>query len=142
MLYCVIICAASALVLAWAADELTPEEFARRAAWFEAYCRAIDERSVFEPPVEGLRYACPCCHHFTLKERGSYDICSVCFWEDDGQDDPYADDIRGGPNRGLSLTQARINYAAMGAVETRLLPHVREPRPEELGNGDRQKRIS
>jgi hypothetical protein len=55
----------------------------------------------------------------------------VCFWEDDGQDDSDADIVRGGPNYTLSLTEARANYARIGACEERVLPHVRPPRPEE-----------
>jgi hypothetical protein len=42
-------------------------------------------------------------------ERGGFEICPVCFWEDDGQDDPDADVVLGGPNGQLSLTQARNN---------------------------------
>jgi hypothetical protein len=42
----------------------------------------------------------------TLNERGGWEICAVCFWEDDGQDDHDADNVRGGPNGALSLTQA------------------------------------
>ncbi|MGO4748826.1 CPCC family cysteine-rich protein [Streptomyces sp. 2MCAF27] len=38
---------------------------------------------------------------------------------------------RGGPYRGLSLTEARSNFAAMGASDERRLPHVRNPLPEE-----------
>jgi hypothetical protein len=37
-------------------------------------------------------------------------MCPVCWWEDDGQDDRDADEVRGGPNGVLSLTQARANY--------------------------------
>ncbi|MEW9527386.1 hypothetical protein [Microbispora sp. NPDC049125] len=29
----------------------------------------------------------------------------VCFWEDDGQDDHDADEVHGGPDFELSLTQ-------------------------------------
>ena len=48
-------------------------------------------------PAEG-RWAlpCPCCGFVTLPERGADDICPVCFWEDDGQDDHDADEVRGG----------------------------------------------
>ena len=46
----------------------------------------------------------------TLSERGGFEICSVCWWEDDGQDDADADVVRGGPNGDLSLTQARKNF--------------------------------
>ncbi|MDW6061817.1 CPCC family cysteine-rich protein [Streptomyces sp. FXJ1.4098] len=76
-------------------------------------------------------YACPCCGFLTLSRRGYYEICPVCYWEDDGQDNHDADEARGGPNRGLSLTEARSNFAAMGASDERRLPHVRNPLPEE-----------
>lgn len=45
-----------------------------------------------------------------LSERGGYEICRLCNWEDDGQDDPHADEVWGGPNGGYSLTQARLNF--------------------------------
>jgi hypothetical protein len=61
-----------------------------------------------------------------------YEICPVCYWEDDGQDDADADEVLGGPNGSLSLTAARQNYAAFGACEQRMLEHVRPPRPDEL----------
>lgn len=76
-------------------------------------------------------HACPCCRYLTLDERSGYDICPVCFWEDDGQDDHDADEVRGGPNSRLSLAQARQNYAAFGACERRHLRHVRPPTAEE-----------
>nr|WP_230058046.1 CPCC family cysteine-rich protein [Agrobacterium fabrum] len=87
---------------------------------------------VHEPPRENVSYQCPCCKYLTLKERGGYDICPVCYWEDDGQDDPYADQVRGGPNYHLSLTQARENFKAFGAVEERLREFARPPTEEEL----------
>lgn len=55
----------------------------------------------------------------TLDERGGFEICPVCFWEDDGQDDHDADVVRGGPNAELSLTEARENYAQFGATARR-----------------------
>jgi len=74
---------------------------------------------------------CPCCRCLTLDSRGGFEICPVCFWEDDGQDDDDADIVRGGPNRDLSLTQARKNYAAFGACDRSALEHVRPATPEE-----------
>ncbi len=56
------------------------------------------------------REKCPCCGYPTLSERGIYDICELCNWEDDGQDDPYADEVWGGPNKDYSLTEARKNF--------------------------------
>jgi hypothetical protein len=29
---------------------------------------------------------CPCCDCFTLEERRVWEICPVCYWEDDGHD--------------------------------------------------------
>jgi len=53
---------------------------------------------------------CPCCGYPTLTERRAYEICPICDWEDDGQDDPHADVIRGGPNGKYSLSEARSNF--------------------------------
>ncbi|MEJ0049461.1 MAG: CPCC family cysteine-rich protein [Rhodospirillales bacterium] len=49
-------------------------------------------------------YRCPCCRSLTLCSRAQDEICPVCYWEDDGQDDHDADQIRGGPNRNLIPT--------------------------------------
>jgi hypothetical protein len=54
---------------------------------------------------------CPCCGYPTLKQRGQNELCFLCDWEDDGQDDADASDVRGGPNGDLSLTEARANFA-------------------------------
>lgn len=75
---------------------------------------------------------CPCCGHRTLVERAAFEICPVCFWEDDGQGDTDADEVRGGPNHDLSLTVARRNYREFGACEQRVLQSARAPLPEEL----------
>jgi hypothetical protein len=80
----------------------------------------------------GLLLRCPCCLCATLTGRGGYEICQVCFWEDDGQDDLDADVVFGGPNGALSLTEARANFRQFGACEERSLAFVRSPRPEEL----------
>lgn len=31
-----------------------------------------------------MKYKCPCCGYYTFDEKpnGNYDICEVCFWED------------------------------------------------------------
>lgn len=87
--------------------------------------------NVSKPPEPGKNYPCPCCGFKTLPERGGYDICPVCFWEDDGQDDHDAGDIRGGPNGTLSLSQARQNFAVYGASERRFVSKVRPPSEEE-----------
>ncbi len=56
------------------------------------------------------RQNCPCCGYPTLEERRGWEICCLCNWEDDGQDDPHADKVWGGPNQDYSLTEARENF--------------------------------
>ena len=53
---------------------------------------------------------CPCCRFKTLEKLGDDEICPVCFWHDDAQTDAIADEVWGGPNDLLSLTEARGNY--------------------------------
>lgn len=74
-----------------------------------------------------MKYPCPCCGYKTLDEEppGTYDICEICFWEDD--DIQFEDpDYEGGANV-PSLNQARKNYLAFGACERRCLEFVRKP---------------
>ena len=77
------------------------------------------------------RYACPCCRALTLRERGGFEICPVCWWEDDGQGDADAEVARGGPNGTLNLAQARANYLAVGASDPVFLDRVRKPHSDE-----------
>jgi hypothetical protein len=78
-----------------------------------------ERRRVFE---DAGRVTCPCCGYPTINERTAYEICSLCAWEGDGQDDtPHRpegshdyfapDDVAGGPNHDYSLTEARENFA-------------------------------
>ncbi len=64
--------------------------------------------------VEITLQPCPCCGRAALAERNSYEICKVCWWEDDGQDNARADTVMGGPNYGVSLTQGRANFLIHG----------------------------
>jgi Cysteine-rich CPCC len=95
-------------------DPSSPDEelVQERIAWFHAY---KSQRNVFGPANEGP-YTCPCCGHATLSERGGYEICQECWWEDDGQDDHDSAVVRGGPNGRQSLDDARASYAARGGM--------------------------
>jgi Cysteine-rich CPCC len=90
----------------------------RRLEWFTAY---TSQRNVFAP-ARDAPYTCPCCGHATLSERGGYEICSGCWWEDDGQDNHDSAVIRGGPNGRLSLDDARAEYIRKGGVPQPHLP--------------------
>ena len=74
---------------------------------------------------------CLCCGSRTLTTPGVFELCPVCWWQDDGQDDVDADVVRGGPNGTLSLTVARANFLACGASDPRFLTRVRGPLPSE-----------
>lgn len=97
--------------------------------WIEDPYAFASEQASREEPLAQFR--CPCCGYLTLMERAAYEICPVCCWEDDGQDNPHADEYWGGPNGSLTLSQARENFSALGAKEPQHRPHVRPPaRPE------------
>jgi hypothetical protein len=84
-------------------------------------------------PIEAVpTYRCPCCRCKTLCGRAQDEICPVCYWEDDGQDEHDADLVRGGPNESLSLRQAQTNSAKYGASDQGRVAHVRAALPGEL----------
>lgn len=76
-------------------------------------------------------HKCACCGYYTVYFPG--DICPVCFWEWDIVKDLEEPSCA---NHGLTLSQARENYRAFGACEKEMLPHVRQPKPEELSGLD------
>ncbi len=83
-----------------------------------------------------MKYECPCCGFYTFEHRpdGTYDICKVCFWEDDPTqlgDCNYKE----GAN-GVSLLQAKANFLRFGACEERMIPYVREPKEDEMKGFD------
>ena len=83
-----------------------------------------------------MKYKCPCCGYYTFDNKldGSYDICEVCYWEDDISqlEDPTNEN---GAN-GISLIQAKKNYKEFGACHLDLIVYVRNPYPDELTGFD------
>ena len=79
-----------------------------------------------------MQLPCPCCGNLTISEAAGWEICPVCFWEDDGQSDADADEVRYGPNGGISLAQARRNFSTIGACCPKMLKNVRRPLPDEI----------
>lgn len=79
-----------------------------------------------------MNYTCPCCRNLTLSEQppGTYEICPVCYWEDDPvqfEDEGY----EGGANS-VSLNAARENYRAFGACSEDVRSEVRKPTADEV----------
>ena len=66
--------------------------------------------------------------------NGSFDICEVCFWEDDPVqlENP---DYEGGANK-VSLRQGQINFSKFGACEREMIKHIRKPFEEEQRDAD------
>ncbi len=73
---------------------------------------------------------CRCDRASAKKESGTFDICPVCYWEDDKvqNEDP---NYEGGANE-VSLNQAKKNYKKYGAIQERFIRYVRRPLPEEI----------
>jgi hypothetical protein len=71
---------------------------------------------------------CPCCGYRTLPERGAYDLCPVCWWEDDrAETDAESLD---GPN-GTTLAEGQRLYARYGASALHGVHKVRPPTDDE-----------
>jgi hypothetical protein len=78
----------------------------------------------------GVAYPCPCRGYLVFdKKPGPYDICPICFWEDDLVQLRFVS--TGGGANSPSLIQAQKNYRALGASERRCRRFVRAPRPDE-----------
>jgi len=81
------------------------------------------------------RFPCPCCGRVVFDEPpGSYDICPVCFWEDD-QVQLRWPDWAGGANK-PTLTQSQRNFMEVGAMESRFIGNVRPPTDSEPLDND------
>ena len=57
---------------------------------------------------EILKNSCPVCGYLTLDERNSFEICGICFWEDDGIDEFEENEVSG-PNH-ISLKKGRLIF--------------------------------
>jgi hypothetical protein len=82
--------------------------------YLESRLAELGLRETVEGEVERLE-ECPCCGYRTIGERGGYEICRVCFWEDDGGNDI---DAHSGPNH-MTLREARASFERIGAVTER-----------------------
>lgn len=75
------------------------------------------------------RWPCPCCGFRTLSKRNAYELCPVCYWEDDPHqaNQPKSPD---GANA-VSLIAGQRAYARMGAMADVFRTKVRQPRKDE-----------
>ncbi len=67
---------------------------------------------------------CPYCGYYILNETpGSYEICEICFWEDDFEQ--FKDPTYAGGANAVSLKEAQKNFEKFGCCEKHLIKHVR-----------------
>ena len=81
---------------------------------------------------ENKKYLCPCCGYKTmsLAPPNTFDICPVCYWEDDGVQ--YAKpDYANGANK-ISLNEAKANFSKFGAILEEYSNKTRKPFDDEV----------
>ena len=78
------------------------------------------------------KYQCPCCRYYTLDNQpyNTFQLCPVCYWEDDGVQLNFPE-YKGGANE-VSLNQARKNFKEVGVIALQFKEQVRPPLEEEL----------
>src|SRR5262249_13376907 len=78
---------------------------------------------------------CPCCGFLVFSQLpGSFDICPICFWEDDIVQLRFPD-YAGGANR-PSLMEAQRDFAEFRASKICHIHRVRSPTQEDLRDPD------
>ena len=83
------------------------------------------------------KYKCPCCGNYTLSEVDSFEVCPVCYWEDDNLQ-RLSPELEGGANK-VNLINARKNYKKFNACEESFIKNVRFPKLEETIYADEYK---
>ena len=93
------------------------------------YCLFFKEKG--EINMNNTLHTCPCCGYKTLEESpGNFEICPICYWEDDNiqLNDPH---YEGGANK-VSLYQAQKNFLSFGASDESYINSVRKPSTLDL----------
>ncbi len=75
------------------------------------------------------KYTCPCCGYKTLDDEHEYDICPICFWEDDLFQFENVDLLGANP---VSLIEAQQNFIKFGACEINMIKNVRKPNIDDI----------
>lgn len=95
------------------------ESFGVRNSWLQTRLREVGETVEIVGEPETM-VECRCCGSLSLHERGAYEICPVCFWEDDGLQDL---DRVSGPNH-MTLREGKENFKRIGACSEDSLRHI------------------
>lgn len=81
--------------------------------------------------MENEKVTCFICGHRTLDERCDWDICPVCFWEDDVMLTPDDVDKTSPANKGMAVSEAQANFMLLGASSETRRTNVRPPQADE-----------
>lgn len=80
--------------------------------------------------MSNKKYPCPCCGYLVFDEApGSFDICPICYWEDEAMQLRYPHER--GANR-VTLVEAQMNYEACGCGDLNNKKLVRKATKEDL----------
>jgi hypothetical protein len=79
------------------------------------------------------RYYCVVCGYKTLELYKEWDICPICFWEDDCLGEV---DTRSPANGELWISQAQANFMRYGACDPAKRKYVRPPGPKDVRRPD------
>lgn len=75
-------------------------------------------------------FPCPCCGYLVFPAMaGSFDVCPICYWEDD--DAQLLDPNHVGESNRISLIEAQNNFMEKGWSDKRFAPQVSKPTPED-----------
>ena len=111
---------------------LLPEEQAKLVGVTSDYLeRRLVALTGIRASVEGeaeARTECPCCGYASLPEDGFFEVCLVCFWQNDGG--------AAGANS-LSLEEGKKNFERLGAMEERFRDAVLPDGKERYRHGSR-----
>lgn len=75
------------------------------------------------------KYTCPCCGYRTLDRFHDYQICTICYWEDDPYQFENIDET--GANH-VSLRLGQKNYKRFGACEKDMCKYIRKPNKNDV----------
>ena len=79
-------------------------------------------------------HPCPCCGYLTLNQPppGTYLICPICCWEDNGEPTDEWDYWWSTSNKEVSLERAQTNFLEFGACDLEWLDYVRPPTGDDI----------